>query len=63
MSETIKWQDMSKEELFMMAQWHEARAEAFKEVIDALIGESIPYAYGASHTDGEMIWRANEAKS
>ncbi len=56
-TETIKWQDMSKEELFMMAKWHESRAEAFKEVVEILTGESIPYAYGASHTDGEMIWQ------
>ena len=63
MSDTIKWQDMSKEELFMMAKWHESRAEAFKEVIYALTQESPENVqreilYGPTH--GEMVWEAKK---
>jgi hypothetical protein len=43
--EKVKWQDMSKEELFMMAKWHEARSSALLDVIAHLTTdpETIPW--------------------
>lgn len=51
MSEKTKWQDMEKEELFMLAKWHESRAEAFKEIIALLETEPNAFKYEVSVKD------------
>ena len=45
--ELQKWDKCTKEELFMMAKWHESRAEAFLELIHILRDRSYRVKYSA----------------
>jgi len=44
----LDWKQMSKQELFLLAKWHEARAEVWREVAMTLMRGDDPVKYELS---------------